>query len=424
MKVVEGRVLRGGRLQRAAVAFDGGRIVRIGRGLSGDEGHLDFGEDLILPAGVDVHVHFRDPGMTTKEDFHTGTLAAAHGGITTVLEMPNTNPPCVDTRSFASKFSTVEGKANVDFGLYVGLAPRSDPKGLGKLASAYKVYMAETTGGLRVDVGRLEGILQGVRDDGRVVSFHAEDQASLGTAEATDLKGHHRSRPPAAEVKAIRSLKGLPLTRGHVAHVTTVEALEAAAALGLTTEATPHHLMLHAGMDELGARGKVNPPLRPPADRAALWEAFRSRRVDVLASDHAPHTLEEKEDFATAPAGMPGVETLYPLSLALVRRGELDLGRLMEAVAARPAALFGLTSKGSLEEGKDADFIVVDPRAIERIRGEALHSRCGWTAFEGREAIFPRAVFLRGEAIVEDGQMITPRRGRFVGGTPGPQAKE
>lgn len=415
MKVVEGRLLRDGRLQAAAIGIEDGKVVRVGRGLRGDEGHRDFGEALILPGGVDVHVHFREPGMTRKEDFHTGTTAAACGGITTVLDMPNTLPPTLDFRSFGEKFAAVEGKANVDFGLYAGLLKGHSPRGLEALASAYKVYLAETTGGLVVQ-GRaaVEELVGPVAVSGKVVSFHAEDQASLAPMEAEDLRGHLRARPPAAEVRALESLRGIPLPKGHMAHVTTPEGLELARGLGFSTEATPHHLLLDVGREGLGALGKVNPPLRSAADRGGLWKAFADGTIGVLASDHAPHSLEEKEEFATAPAGMPGVETLYALMLEQVRRGTLELSRLVEAIAAKPAAIFGLAAKGSLEVGKDADFIVADPRHRQRIKGEALHSRCGWTAFEGWEAIFPRAVFLRGEAIVEDGEMAAAHRGRFV----------
>jgi len=176
---------------------------------------------------------------------------------------------------------------------------------------------------------------------------------------------------------------------------------------------TPHHLFLDTSRP-IGARGKVNPPLRLPADREALWEAFRAGRIDAIASDHAPHTLEEKGvPFDEAPAGLPGVATSFPLLMRRTRAGEIDLARLVSATASRPAEILGI-AKGVIEVGRDADLLVVDPRTAERIRAKRLRYKCGWTPFEEMEACFPHTVYLRGESVVEDGEPAAEGQGRLV----------
>lgn len=414
MQVVEGRVFRGGALRREALGIEDGRIVAVGPRLRADQGRRDFGDRLILPGAIDAHVHLREPGMVQKEDFRTGTLAAAFGGVTTVLDMPNTIPPVVDLRRLSEKWKLVSGRANVDYGFHVGLVPGGDASRTEGLATAYKVYMAETTGGLDAgEYSRLGELIAPAARAGKVVVFHAEDRALIHPGPAADLKGHLRCRPAAAEASAIRTLLDLRRARIHVAHVSSREGLDALGGADLTAEVTPHHLLLDISSD-LGALGKVNPPLRTREDREALLRAFAAGRIPLLASDHAPHTLEEKAEFEGAPAGMPGVETMVPLLMALVRRGHLPLERLIDAFAPRPAAVFGLEGKGRLEVGMDADLMVVDPSRGQRIRGDDLHSRCGWTAFEGWEAISPQFVMLRGEPIVEEGEVVAEGSGRLV----------
>jgi len=201
--------------------------------------------------------------------------------------------------------------------------------------------------------------------------------------------------------------------RIHVAHTTSPAALDALAATEFTAEVTPHHLFLDYAMS-LKALGKVNPPLRAPSDRAALWRGFLDGRVATLASDHAPHTIEEKDaPFEAAPPGVPGVETLVPLLLRAVKRGDLSLERFVDAAATRPASLLGLEA-GAIEVGHVADLIVVDPRAVTAIRGRDLHSKCGWTPFEGFEAIFPEATYVGGELAAEGRELVGERLGRPI----------
>lgn len=410
MRVIRGRVFYRDRVEPLDVGVDeDGRITAIRRVLEGEDVE-DHGDRLILPGGVDLHVHLREPGLTEKEDFASGTRSAALGGVTTVVDMPNTKPPVTTAETLRAKAARVRGKANVDYGLYA--APQSDAA-VPELseATAFKVYMAESTGGLQIGEEAIRGVLRAAGPLRRLVVAHAEDARLFRKDVAATLAGHSLARPKEAEVSAIRTLARMhangPL---HVAHVTCVEALDAVPD-GVTTEATPHHLFLDHRAPLKGF-GKVNPPLRGPEDRQALWEAFAAGRVDVVATDHAPHTRDEKEQpFDEAPSGLPGVATALPLLLRQVRAEALSLERFVRATATRPAEILGVP-KGRIEIGSDADLLVVDARDVVKITPRRVRYKCGWTPFDGMEGVFPRTVYLRGERIVEDGEPIADGSGR------------
>ncbi len=412
MRVIRGRVYYRDRVEPLEIGVDEeGTIVAIKKVLESVDVE-DHGDALILPGCVDMHVHLRDPGLTEKEDFPSGTRSAALGGVTTVVDMPNTRPPVTTAESLRKKWARVRGRAAVDYGLFA--APRSEAS-VAQLseATAYKVYMAESTGGLQIDEGTLGEVLRSAGEAHTLVVAHAEDATRFQKEPPTTLAGHSQARPKESEVSAIETLGKLrvdgPL---HVAHVTCVEALDAIPQ-GVTTEVTPHHLFLDCARP-LKAFGKVNPPLRSPEDRKALWAAFAAGRIDVVGTDHAPHTQGEKEEpFDEAPSGLPGVATALPLLLRQVRSGELSLDRLVHSMAARPAEILGIP-KGRIEVGADADLVVVDARVVMKITARRVRYKCGWTPFEGMEGVFPRTVYLRGERIVEDGEPIAERAGRPV----------
>lgn len=412
MRVIRGRVYYRDRVDPLDIGVDeDGTIVAIKKVLRPADVE-DHGDALILPGCVDMHVHLREPGLTEKEDFPSGTRSAALGGVTTVVDMPNTRPPVTTAAALREKWTRVRGRAAIDYGLYA--APRSGSY-VAQLsgATALKVYMAESTGGLQIDEEALGEVLPSAAEARTLVVAHAEDPTRFRTGEPATLAGYSQVRSKESEVRAIETLGQLrgdgPL---HVAHVTCVEALDAVPD-GVTTEVTPHHLFLDCARP-LKAFGKVNPPLRPPEDRKALWAAFAAGRIDVVATDHAPHTREEKEEpFEEAPSGLPGVATALPLLLRQVRSGELTLDRLVHAIAARPAEILGLP-KGRIEVGRDADLVVVDARVVMKITTRRLRYKCGWTPFEGMEGVFPRTVYLRGERIVEDGEPISEGTGRPV----------
>ena len=412
MRVISGRVFFRGQLEPLSIGIDeAGRIAAIKKTLRGDEA-IDQGDALILPGCVDLHVHMRDPGLTHKEDFPSGTRSAAIGGVTTIADMPNTVPPVTTSAALNQKEAALRGRAAVDYALYA--APQN-ADAVGRLAHAagFKIFMAESTGNLAVTVPRMEEILRAAAATPKVVVIHAEDPGKFTNQKARDLRGHADARPKIAEETAVVTVaRARGEAKVHVAHVSCVEALDQVPA-SATSEVTPHHLFLDSSKP-LGAKGKVNPPLRSPADRDALWDDFRSGRIDVIASDHAPHTLDEKGvPFDEAPAGIPGVATAFPVLMRRTRAGELDLPRLVSAMATRPAEILGL-AKGTIEVGRDADLIVVDPREIKMVTAKRVQYKCGWTPFEGMEACFPGAVYLRGETIVEDGEPVSERHGRLV----------
>ncbi len=412
MRVISGRVFFRGRLEPLSIGIDEtGQIAAIKKVLRGDE-QIDHGDALILPGCVDLHVHMRDPGLRRKEDFPSGTRSAAIGGVTTVADMPNTLPEVTTTTALDAKAAELRGRAAVDYALYA--APRS-PEAVSRLANAvaFKVYMAESTGSLQVTVPRMEAIFRAAEAQGKLVAVHAEDPGKFTQQKAKDLRGYDAARPKVAEETAVATLARIRgEARVHVAHVTCVEALDRVPGTA-TCEVTPHHLFLDSSKP-LGARGKVNPPLRSPADRDALWDAFRKGRIDAVASDHAPHTIEEKSvPFEEAPAGLPGVATTFPLLMRRIRTGGLDLPRLVSAMAVRPAEILGI-AKGTIEVGRNGDFIVVDPRNIEAVTANRVRYKCGWTPFEGMEGCFPRTVYLRGETIVDDGEVVSEGQGRLI----------
>ncbi|MCK5548661.1 MAG: dihydroorotase family protein, partial [Thermoplasmata archaeon] len=405
MIVVEGRVFLGGGLEKCCVGIENGRITAIKKILKGDE-RFDFGNSLVLPGCIDAHVHLREPGRTAKEDFYSGTLAAAFGGVTCVLDMPNNNPPVNSLENLKSKLDLVKGKANVDFGLYAALTKAADTGSLSKTATAFKVYMAESTDTGGISTGRedLEQVLSSAPAE-IPISIHCEDERFMKKMEEKSLEDHLLARPDACEVQALESVYGIARkakSRFHIAHVSSAEGIQFIEMnkkdLPITSEVTAHHMFLNVDNGP-GAFGKVNPPLRRKRDNEALREALSRGAIDILVSDHAPHTMEEKEEgFARAPSGMPGVETGIPIMLNLVKKNITSLERFVKAASAAPAKIFGL-NKGAIKVGSDGDLIVVDLKDVSKVRGHDLHSKCGWTPFENFEAIFPVATFVRGNLV-------------------------
>lgn len=415
--VLVGRALVGGRLQPLEVGIDGeGRIARLGRDVRGAERH-DFGDRVILPAATDLHVHFRDPGGPEAADsFETGSLQAALGGVAAVVDMPNTRPPVTDVDRLEAKAGRAHGRLAVDLILFAAaLEPASVP-GLARRAGGFKLFLSPTSGIDEVPAPAARAaLLSAVAASGLPLTVHAEDPGGFrALREVRSTLDWDQVRPPEAELAAIDGLlPGPPALRLNVAHVTTPEAIPLLERARVGFEATAHHLLLCADRST-DPRRKVNPPLREEAARAGLWEAFRAGRVPFLASDHAPHLAGEKSrPIPEAPSGMPGVETTLPLLLAKVRAGELDPGVLLRAACDRPARFLGL-DHGRVAVGHRANLLVVDFRERRRIAAATLHAPCRWSAFEGREAVFPTDHFRDGVRIVEAGEYVGRRDGRLL----------
>jgi len=395
-----------------------GQIATLG-GAHRAEERIDARGMLVLPGAIDAHVHFRDPGPNYKEDWASGSSAAAAGGVTTVIDQPNTVPRTLDACTFAEKLDIARHRSMVDFCLNGG------PGNIDELAAAGAAAIGEIFSYEHSDE-TLQKILAEAGRAGMLASLHAEDGLIIREKTAPLLGRHDpevysQARPAAAEAAAID--KALACAdRLHICHLSSAQGLEkvAQAKRGgrkVTSEAAPHHLLLNIkDYKKQGSYLKMNPPLRSQADNDALWQGLRSGTIDILASDHAPHLPEEKEeDIWEAPAGVPGVETMLPLMLFAVKRNLISLERLVDAMASRPARIFGLANKGSIEKGKDADLVIVDPKSISQINADRLHSRAEWTPFQGRDAIFPQMTIVRGNVVYDGDFPASPGYGRFLG---------
>ncbi len=415
--VLAGRALVRGRLQPVEVAIGAsGRIVSVGKVRTARR-RRDVGDSVILPAATDLHVHLRDPGGDPAvESLASGTVEAARGGVTLVGDMPNTNPAVADVDVLEEKARSAHGRAAVDLLLF---AVPSRPGALDRLArtaGAFKLYLSPTTGIDRVPLrAELPGLLSRLSQLGLPLTVHAEAAEEFRPGFIPrDPVGWNAARPTAAEGAALDRLLPPPAAlRLHIAHVTTAASAARLRSAGTSFEATPHHLLLseRSGLD---SRFKVNPPLRSEAERQSLWEAYRRGEIPCLASDHAPHSLSAKElPFETAPSGMPGVETMLPIFLDRVRSGELDLGTLIATACDRPARWVG-QPLGRIAPGHRANLLVVDFKRRTRLDPRRLAAPCGWTAFEGWEAIFPWEHYRDGERIVEDGEYVGRPTGAVV----------
>ncbi|MFC7167075.1 dihydroorotase [Halospeciosus flavus] len=409
MRVIRNAELADGRTRDVRIADDG-RIDAVGEDLDG-ETLVDADGMLLLPGMVDVHVHFRQPGDAHKETWSSGSRSAAAGGVTTVVDQPNTDPPTTTGEAFDAK-EDLARNALVDYGINGGVTEEWDPDSLFErpLFALGEVFLADSTGDMGIDTELFETALERAADADVPVTVHAEDADLFdeGARERDDADAWSAYRTAEAEQIAVEDAVAVADGTGaqvHVAHTSTPEGVDAAKDGGATCEVTPHHLFLSRDdLDALGTFGRMNPPLRSEERRAALVERLVDGTIDVVATDHAPHTREEKQaSIWDAPSGVPGVETALPLLLAAARDDDtaLTFERVRDVTAANPADIFGLPQKGRIEEGRDADLVLVDPDETEPIRGERLHSKCSWTPFEGFEGVFPKTTLVRGNRVYD-----------------------
>ena len=382
----------------------------------------------VLPGVIDGHVHFREPGLEQKGDWLSESRAAVMGGVTTVLEMPNTVPPTRDLLAAQQKAALAGAKSYCDFGFFGLVDSQFDVGVISELVSSglvvgLKVFLGPTTGGLSApDDNQLLQALAIARDTGIRVGFHAEDREVIRLAESMvgnmyDATVHLDSRPAHAEEIAIDHAARLleqAGAKGHIFHLSSFDGLAAlerwrARGLDLTTEVTAHHCFL--GRDDYGRLGgqvKVNPPVRGEPHSSALLAALADGRIDCIASDHAPHMPGEKlADMADASAGIAGVETTVPLFLDAVADGQLSLERLTDATSAAPARVWGLPRKGRLEAGADADLTLVDLNREHVIRAAELRGKHQITPFDGVHVTgWPVATIVRGQVVMREGKLV------------------
>lgn len=413
------------------VAVRDGRIAAIGSFEAGQAAEvLDAGGLMVLPGIIDTQVHFREPGHEQKEDLATGTAAAALGGVVAVFEMPNTKPSTLNAEDLADKLSRAAGRAWTDHAFFMGAAAENADQ-LGELerlpgCCGVKIFMGSSTGSLLVDDD--ETLLSVLRSGRRRCAVHAEDEARLRerlalVRDGADVAMHPVWRDEETALRATRRVLRLARDAGRriqVLHITTAEEMELLADHKdlATVEVTPQHLTLTAPdcYESLGTLAQMNPPIREARHRDGLWAAVRNGTVDVLGSDHAPHTREEKSaPYPRSPSGMPGVQTLLPLMLDHVANGRLSLERLVDLTSAGPQRIYGIAGKGRIAIGYDADFTLVDLAARREITGAWLRSKSGWSPFEGRRVQgWPIATVIRGTVVMREDQLLGSPSGRPV----------
>ncbi|MBV1704124.1 MAG: dihydroorotase [Hyphomicrobiales bacterium] len=411
------------------VGVTGGKVVAIGSLSRAEAGEIVDCRGLhVLPGIVDSQVHFREPGPTHKEDLETGSLAAVMGGVTAVFEMPNTDPTTTTPAALADKLARAKGRMHCDHAFWVG-GTRDVARDVAELerlpgAAGIKVFMGSSTGPLLVeDDGGVADILRRTR---RRAAFHSEDEYRLRERAHLRVPGDPSSHPVWRDAEAAmactRRLVAIARREGariHVLHISTREEIAFLAGHKdvASCEATPHHLTLDAGdYARLGTKLQMNPPVRDAAHRDGIWAGIADGTVDVLGSDHAPHTLDEKaRPYPQSPSGMTGVQTLAPIMLDHVNAGRLTLERFVDLTSAGPARLFGIAGKGRIAAGHDADFTIVDMKRRETIRDSWIASRCRWTPYDGKEVIgWPVGTIVRGRRVMWEGELVGPATGRPV----------
>lgn len=408
------------------IGITNGRIAAIGHLGGGDAAKVVDCTGLhIIPGMIDSQVHFREPGLEYKEDLESGSLSAVLGGVTTVFEMPNTNPLTTSEATLADKVSRATHRMHCDFAFWVG-GTRENAHEAGELerlpgAAGIKVFMGSSTGNLLVDDD--EGVRSILRNTRRRVAFHSEDEACLIERKHLRIEGDPSSHPvwrdEVAALKCTKRLVGIAHETGariHVLHVSTAEEIEFLKDHKdvATLEVTPHHLTLTADdYARLGTLIQMNPPVRAARHRDGIWKGVQQGVVDVLGSDHAPHTLEEKmKPYPASPSGMTGVQTIAPIMLDHVNAGRLSLERFVDLTSHGPNRIFGLCRKGRIAVGYDADLTVVDLQREEIIRNQDVGSRAGWTPYDGKKVKgWVVGTIVRGKCVMWQGEIVAPHQG-------------
>jgi len=383
----------------------------------------------VLPGVIDSHVHFREPGLTQKEDLESGSRGAVLGGVTAVFDMPNTEPTTTTAEALADKVRRAHRRMHCDFALYVG-ATRENTAHLGELerlpgAAGVKVFMGSSTGSLLIEDD--EGVRNVLKAISRRAAFHSEDEYRLRERMNLRVEGDPRSHPVWRDAQAAlmctQRLMRLARETGKRVHVLHVTTKEEAAFLAdykdvATAEATPAHLTLAAPecYEKLGTFAQLNPPIRDANHQAGLWQGIAQGVIDSIGSDHSPHTREEKSHpYPKTHSGMPGVQTLVPLMLDQVNVGRLTLQRFVDLTSAGPARIFGIAGKGRIAMGYDADLTVVDLKRRETITDKWIAARAGWTPYDGVAVRgWPVGTLVRGHKVVWEGDLVTPRQGERV----------
>lgn len=430
-----------GEIKDCSIAVNNGKIFKIGKevNMPRAEKRTDLKSLLVLPGSIDVHVHLRDEKKAYKEDFYTGTAAAAAGGVTTVLDMPNNNPVTMSAETLRNRMTIAEEKVLVNVGFYSAFPEKTDEmEGIVKEgAVAFKLFMAARIGGLDVnDNYAVKEAFKKALELEIPVAVHAEDIAMLERAEKelklanrNDVEAFLEAHSEIVEMKAVERLVAtVKQTKNqvHFCHLSTEKGLKAVIdgkkfGLPITCEATPHHLFLSVDdLKKIGTLALTAPPVREKSHIKALWNGVKERWIDIVASDHAPHTLDEKksENVWEVKVGIPGLETTLPLLLTEVNRGRLTLTEVVRLTSEKPAEIFGLKSKGFIKEGNDGDLTVIDLHKEYDVDPSKFHSKAKFSPFEGwrvkgkvvKTIVSGKLIMNEGEIVAEAGSGAVIRR--------------
>ncbi len=416
-----------GKLTKIDIGLSGNKIKKIGDIKLNSSKVYEANNKLVLPGIIDTQVHFREPGSTDAEDLESGSRAAVLGGVTSLFEMPNTNPPTANLIEFEKKLQAAKNRMHSNYAFYFGATP-NNTKQLAELKNVegccgVKLFAGSSTGNLLVD--KEADIEKVISSSDRIVSIHSEDEDIIKLRKKFIKKGDVHSHPEWRNVECAMSSTRRVVKiaerynkRIHVLHVTTKEEVDFLAMhkKNVTFETTPQHLTLYAPdcYDKLGTYAQMNPPLRSKDHYDRLWVAIKNNIVDVLGSDHAPHLKVNKDkEYPDTPSGMPGVQTIFPIMINHVNNGKLTLSQLINLMCENPCRIFGIKNKGFIKEGFDADLTIVDMDKKVTIKNEMIASKCGWTPFHNYEVKgFPVGTIVNGILVMSEGKILVESKGQ------------
>ena len=416
-----------GKFQNIDLALSENKIKKIGKIDLNSSKVIDASGKIVLPGIIDTQVHFREPGANDAENLESGSRAAVAGGVTSVFEMPNTNPPTSTFKEFNNKLMSAKNRMFCNYAFYFGATPDN----MKELASVntlegccgVKLFAGSSTGNLLVS--QEKDIEKVISNSSKIISVHSEDENILLSRKKFIKEGDVSSHPVwRNEECALESTKRVVRIaqkhkkKIHILHVTTKQEIDffSEKREGVTFEITPQHLTLFAPncYEKLKTFSQMNPPLRTKDHHDRLWDAVKSSLVSTIGSDHAPHTKEEKNrKYPLSPSGMPGVQTLLPVMLDHVNKGKLKMEQLIKLVSENPCDLFGIKNKGYIKENYDADLTIVDMNKEVVIKDSWIESKCGWTPFNNYKVKgFPVATIVNGEIVMENNKIVSNAKGK------------
>ena len=427
--IKNGTLVNSEKFYESDILIENGSIKKIAPNINEASSRVIDAKDLyVMPGAIDPQVHFREPGLTHKEDIHSGSRAAVAGGITTFFEMPNTTPPTISKELLNQKYEIAKNTSIANYSFFLGATPDNidEIKNL-KGNCGIKIFMGSSTGNLLVDND--EALDRIFKYANKIIAVHAEDEGILQetakTTVGTKFSDHPKMRPVEAAVQATQKAIDLAVKyhkRLHILHLSTAEEVKIIRtykSTGLiTAETTPQHLLLAAPdiYNEIGSFAQMNPPIREQYHQDELWKGLMDGTINCIATDHAPHTLDEKNTpYGTAPSGMPGVETSLPLMLNQIHKGKITFHDIVKWMCENAANIYKIKNKGFLKEGYDADITIVDLEKEKIVSGKNMQSKCGWNAFDGQTIKgWPNTTIVNGNIVYQNETINTQFLGQQV----------